>query len=311
MKVKKRNSSALDVTLKTVVAVILIIYTLSILAMLLWGLINSFKSGSDFRIDKIGFPTLERSSDELKFGNYIYIFEKFSFRRVQEYYSLFGLQHHERNVSFLGLCLNTVILAGAGSLLCSFFPMFVGYLCAKYKYKFSSILYWTVVVVMAIPSVGVYPAELQMLRALNLYDTIPGHLLQKSYFTGMYFLVFYAFFSGVDNGYIEAAEIDGASELRIMFSIIFPLALKMFSSVLIINFVTLWNDYQVAVLYMPTYPTLAYGVWRVAYGSNDGFISNIPTKLAACMTLALPITILYAVFRDKLMGNLSMGGLKG
>ncbi len=313
MNKKAKQKFSLDKILIILIGVVLAVYTLTIIAVLLWGFITSLKSDMDFQILKNVWklPNPKYSSEELKFGNYFYIFEKFSFRSKVEFYSMFGKETRETRVDFWGLCVNTLLLAVGGALLTTFFPMLVSYLCAKYKYKFSSIVYWFVVIIMAIPTVGVYPAELEMLRALNLYDTFFGYFLQKSYFTGMYFLVFFAFFQGVDNSYIEAAEIDGANDYKIMFTVMFPLAMKMFTSVLLIHFVQFWNDYQTANLYMPTHPTLAYGVWRVAFGSNDGFIKTTSRQLASCMLLAIPIIVVYAVFRDKLMGNLSMGGVKG
>jgi len=62
-------------------------------------------------------------------------------------------------------------------------------------------------------------------------------------------------------------------------------------------------------LYMPTYPTLAYGVWFLTFGSNQS-LTKLPYRVAGAMTLALPILILFIFLKDKLMGNITMGGLK-
>ena len=133
----------------------------------------------------------------------------------------------------------------------------------------------------------------------------------KFHFGGMYFLVFYAYFKGLPDTYAEAAEIDGASQFRVLVMIIMPLAIKIMSTVFMILFVQLWNDYRTALIYMPTHPTLAYAVYHVAIYTNKGAFATIPAKTASCITLAVPILILFIFFKDKIMGNVTLGGIKG
>ena len=103
---------------------------------------------------------------------------------------------------------------------------------------------------------------------------------------------------------------DGASQLRIMTSIILPLSVKIISTVWLILFVQLWNDYQTPMLYLPTLPTLAYGVYYVTEIDHSGDLTQTPIKVAGCMLLALPILVIFIFLKDKLMGNVSMGGVK-
>lgn len=127
----------------------------------------------------------------------------------------------------------------------------------------------------------------------------------------MYFFVYYAFFGGLSNTYREAAELDGASEMTILLRIYFPLAMKMIATVFLIQFVALWNDYQTPLLYLPTHPTLSYGVYLVAIDPPSGIkLSDVPHSVSACMMLALPILIVFVIFKDKIMGNISLGGIK-
>lgn len=136
-------------------------------------------------------------------------------------------------------------------------------------------------------------------------------IFQKSVFGGMYFLVFYAFFETMPDTYSEAAEIDGANYYTILLRIILPLAGKMIATVFLIVFVNYWNDYQTALVHMPTHPTLAYGVYRIAHEVSSGDLANIPTRISVCMMLAVPILIVFVIFKDKIMGNISIGGIKG
>ncbi len=300
------------------VAVLLIAYTLSVVGILVWGLMTSLKSDFEFTFlgRVIELPSWEYSKDEMLFGNYSLVLSKLTFPTYVSYYSGGELIIHERTVNFLGMLGNTLLYAGSGALLTTIFPAIVAYMCAKYRYKWSKVLYWFVVITMAIPVVGVYPSELSLLRDLGIFDTFIGFALQKSYFMNMYFLVFFAFFESMSDAYMEAAEIDGASDFRVMVQIMLPLAGKIISSVLLLQFVHFWNDYNTARLYMPTHPTIAYGVWALGQGeqgihTGDPRLAYEPARVTGAMLLAIPISIIYAAFRDKLMGNLSMGGVKG
>ena len=130
----------------------------------------------------------------------------------------------------------------------------------------------------------------------------------------MYYFVFYAYFKGVPETYREAASIDGAGEVKIMFKIYFPLAIKMIMTVFLIMFVSLWNDYQNPLIFLPTQPTLATAVYymtNLANGTKESKIfAEAPAKMAASMVLALPILILFILTKNKLMGDISLGGIK-
>ena len=62
-------------------------------------------------------------------------------------------------------------------------------------------------------------------------------------------------------------------------------------------------------MYMPTHPTLAYGVYHLSVTSTPG-MSFAPMRMVACVILALPITIIFIIFREKLIGNTTAGGVK-
>ena len=125
----------------------------------------------------------------------------------------------------------------------------------------------------------------------------------------MYFLVFHATFRGIAKDYYEAAYLDGASEFRVMVQIAFPLVKYTYLTVLLLNFITFWNDYQVPLIYMPSYPTAAYGVY-LFNNSNDAQLSSVPVRITGCIFLLTPILILFMVFHRRLIGNVSMGGIK-
>ncbi len=320
---KNKNSSIFDRLFVAFISVLLIAYTILIFILIAWAILTSLKSEIDYGWlgNVVGLPSIKNSKNELLFNNYRLIIENLKVYTVLSYDSaLIGNVSKQVLSNFWALLVNTLLYAVVGAVILAGVPCIMAYMCSKYKNKASTIIYFGVIIVMAMPVVGSYVTDIMILRTLGLYDTWIGNWIQKFNFTGMYFLVYYAFFDGISNTYTEAAEIDGASQFRTMVSIIFPLAAKMFLSVALINFVNLWNDYQTLLLYLPTHPTLALGVYYLNSGASSSLVYDNPEvkelffsetiKMAGCIFLALPIFIVFAIFRDKLMGNMSMGGIK-
>ncbi len=278
---------------------VLVIYTISVLLLLVWGFMTSIKSIDEFDYNKV-WPA---GADGLDFENYLRVFKNF-------YVPISSSTAGTYNVYVETLLLNTILYAGMGALIKTFVPCFVAYLTSKYTYKFSSVIYWIVVVTMALPIIGADSSMIEFMRRAGIFDSFLGNWIQKFNFLGMYFLVFHAMFKSMPNAYREAATIDGAGETTVCFKIYFPLALKTFFMVFVVGFMDLWNDYQTALLYLPTNPTLAVGVYSLT-NSKLGEFNNVPMRMATCFVVLIPILALFMAFKDKFMGSLSMGGVKG
>ena len=149
-------------------------------------------------------------------------------------------------------------------------PCVTAYFAAKFNYKFSNFLVAMVIAVMIIPIVGNIPATINMLESLNIYGTIFSAWIMKGNFVNMWFLVFYAAFKSVPNDYMEAAYIDGASELMVMTRVVLPLVRTTFTTVILIFFVDLWNDYQTPLLFFPSFPTLSMIVHEFSTTTKTG-----------------------------------------
>lgn len=279
---------------------ILLLYTAFLVVLMYWALITSLKTQGDFRTNMVfGFP--QGHVWEWAWSNFTTTFQNFQV-------TIFT-NGTLRSVGFFDMLVYTLLYAGVGAFISTIVPCLVAYVCAKFDFKFSGVIYLIVIVAMALPIVGSAPSEIRILRALGMYDTIWGNWIQKFHFLGMYFLVFYARFKSLSKEYMEAAYVDGANEFQVLTKVMLPLVKTVFSTVFLIKFVDYWNDYQTPILYMPSYPTLAVGVYNLSY-TTVGVMSYTPMRMAACIILLVPIFILFVMFKDKLMGNLTAGGVK-
>lgn len=272
--------------------VVLAAYAILLILPLLWGLMTSFKNLMDFTTHPLGFP------QTWVFSNYLTAFE------------FFYVQLDARTYVYVEMmAVYSILYAGGCAFVQTLAACIVAYATARFDFRLSKVIYGIVLVTMVLPIVGNLPAEIQMTRQLHIYDTMWGAWILKANFLGMYYLVFFATFRGVPAAFTEAAKIDGASNWRIMTRVILPLVRNTFFTVMLINFVHYWNDYQTPLVYIPSYPTLAYGLYRYNFSTLPE-ISDTPMKLAGCMIVFLPIFIVFVVFQKRLIGNISMGGVK-
>ncbi|MBO4594751.1 MAG: carbohydrate ABC transporter permease [Clostridia bacterium] len=301
-----------------VLAVLLAVYTVSIFLSIYFIVVNAFKDVADYLG---GYNSVSGKSyvGENVFG--VPRAGSLTFYNIKEILSC-AIHGRRNGISYdfsmiPDIFLYSVVYAVGGAFFAAIVPCITAYFVAKFNYKFSKILYATVIVVIIVPIIGNLPSTYRVLHALNLYDNIFGMFLCKAHFVNMWFLVFYAAFKSVPNDYMEAAYIDGASEFRVMVSIMLPLIRNALFTVVLIFFVDLWNDYQTPALFLPSHRTFAYVVSTFQDMSETKTsdtvwqLKEVPFQMAASAIMTLPTLLLFVAFREKLMGNLTMGGIKG
>lgn len=276
--------------------VLLLVYVVSMLGLFWWGFLTSLKG------------SMELTSFEHNYG--------------------FGFPKEGPQFSNYIAVLNIPMSAGAGnppvyfetilgnSLLyaigCAFFktlvPCLTAYSCARFNFKTSKIIHSVVLITMIVPIVGSLPSELKVAYALGFHDHIWGLWIMAANMQGLYFFVMYSAFKAMPMGYSEAAKIDGAGNGQILVQIALPLIKNLFLTIVLINFVEYWNNYQSPMVYLPSHPTLGY---MLNYHAIRNEIKEFAQKIALAFIVCAPVLILFLIFQEKLMGNLTMGGLKG
>lgn len=317
-----------------VCGLVLLAYSFVLLYPMYFGLINTFKSMFEYYEDPIGLPDFSMFQLEdfryqlddgtyLKtiFANYVIVLEELDYLNSTVYYTgLFnkveaigGFDSKALQMSgyslFLLFLWNTIWTTVAGTVVPVFWCAALGYVCAKYRYKFAGFIYALVIFRISCPIIGGGSSMLAMQRAFGFYDNMFGYFLYNAGSLSMYFLIMFAYFQGLPDSYMEAAEIDGATQLRILLTIAIPLAGTVMSASLVVSIINGWNDYNTPLMYLPSYPTIAYGLFDFKRRRTE--LAQGPIAIASTMYLAIPSFIFFIAFRKKLMGNLSVGGIKG
>ncbi len=270
--------------------IFLIFYCVCLLIPLVWGFYTTFKAPNEWMENEV-WPSIN-----ITFENYT---TAFSSLYVQVGQTFFYLQH---------LLLNSVIYALGSAIVAGFVTCITAYMVAKFNYKFSKVVYAVVVATMAIPIIGAMPSMIELTSKIGFYDNMFGLWIINGAFYNMYFLVFYATFKSVANDYAEAASIDGASNFGVLFKIMIPLVKNTLLMVILLYFITYWNDYQTPMVYLKSRPTIAYGMYLL---STDPRVPFETVRITGGMMVILPILVVFLFAKNKIMGNITMGGIKG
>lgn len=271
------------------------LYALSMLFVLFWGIMSSFKADLAFALDPISFPK------KFVFENYALAWKVFYVRAGKTV---------PVDIYIEEMLLNSILYAGGSALVQATVQFTMAYVAARFAFKFGKIVYTIVILGMIIPLVGTEPSALAIASFLNLRDSILGMFVMKGYFLGMYFLVFYEMLKAFPKDYDEAAYIDGASNLTVLTRIIAPLSATTYFTIVLLLFVTYWNDYTTPLLYMPNIPTAAYGLLTFWTNPQSSEAANTPVQLAASAIMMIPTLLLFLAFHKKLLSNITIGGVK-
>lgn len=275
-----------------VLFVFLIIYSLLLVGLLVWAMISSFKTPRDFQTNPVGLP-------EKIVNNFA---EAIKLYKMQ----VGGVKGRPLYAMFPQMLYNSVLYSVGCALSNTVVTCLTAYCCARYKYRMSKIVYAVVLITMTIPIVGSLPSQIQVAQSLHTYNTVWGMWLQSATFLGLYFLVFYEMFASLPNSFFEAARIDGAGDFSLIFRIALPLAKNVFFTIFLLNFITYWNDYQTPLLFLKSMPVLSYGLYLITQSN-----AYVPMIMAAATVVLAPVVLIFIFANKKLMGNLTVGGVKG
>ena len=117
------------------------------------------------------------------------------------------------------------------------------------------------------------------------------------------------FFLGIPRELLDAARLDGASELRILLGIVAPLSIPALITVALLTFIDKWNDFYGPLLYLQTPElrtlSLSMQVFQAAHRAEW------PEVMAASILIALPLIAIYFVAQRKFIEGITLTGLKG
>jgi ABC-type glycerol-3-phosphate transport system permease component len=205
---------------------------------------------------------------------------------------------------------NSLIVAGATTLLCVTLGSFCAYALARLRFRGKALLLGAILAVSMFPQIAVVSPLFLLLRSVRLIDTYPGLILPYLTFAmplTVWLLVGY--FRQLPAELEEAAMVDGASRFRAFREVIVPLALPGLAATAILTFVYSWNEFLFALSFtlgperqtVPVAIALFRGQYQVPWGQ----------VLAAAIVATAPVAVLVLAFQRRIVQGLTAGAVKG
>jgi alpha-glucoside transport system permease protein len=207
------------------------------------------------------------------------------------------------NEQIMSSIVTTLWIALGGTILPIFVASLAGYAFAWLEFPGRDWLFLVVVAMLVVPIQMALIPIFSLYNDLGLFDTVLGLILFHTAFA-LPFAIFLLrnFFIGIPRDLLEAARIDGASELRIFLRVILPLGLPAIASLAIFQFLWVWNDLLVALTFgRDTQPiTVAIFSQMRQFSANIELIAP-----AAFISLAIPLVVFFAFQRYFVQGLLA------
>jgi len=208
---------------------------------------------------------------------------------------------------------NTVFYAGGGWLLVLVVDVLVAYALSKLKPIFGKIVLGLMLASLMLPaSALLVPAYLTVIDVplvhVNLLNT-PWALWLPAAANAFNVYVLKRFFDQIPDDLLDAASIDGAGRLRMLWSIVLPLSRPVLGVVSIFIIIAMWKDFlwPLLVLPDPNTQTLSVALARLANTSQVP-----PTQFMAGLVIAsVPMIVIFLIFQRSIIGGLSAGSTKG
>jgi ABC-type glycerol-3-phosphate transport system permease component len=264
------------------VTAILVVISVVTLYPLLFTVINSLKTRTAFASDPLGLTW------DITFENYVETFRRMDFPR---------------------LFLNSVVTTAGGLLLSTVAALFLAYAVTKLRIPGRNLIFLFIISMLVIPSqIIIYPLY-ETILDLGFGGTYQGLIFAYAAFglpISTYLLA--AYFRSIPDELLEAARLDGAGEIRILFSVLLPISAPAIAALSILNFVWMWNDLLLPLVILggSDKKTLMVGVALLS-GQYD---VSIPLISAGLVVALLPVMVVYLFFQRLILPGAVSGAVR-
>ncbi|MCK9430689.1 MAG: carbohydrate ABC transporter permease, partial [Candidatus Omnitrophica bacterium] len=184
------------------------------------------------------------------------------------------------------------------------------YAFSRLKFVGSKFLFIMFMAAMMIPIPGSFVALYVLLNKLHLRNTPIGYILcmiNVGLSTSIFLLK--TFFDKMPKELEDAARIDGCSKIGIWWHVALPLAKPVLAVVIVLNALTVWNEYILALI---IFDNRQFMPLQVALQTFQGeFVTNYPLLMAGLTITALPIILVYLFMQKYIVKGVTQGAVVG
>lgn len=253
------------------------------------------------------FPFYHAFVTSLRSGSALFVPALFPAALDLSNYSLvFTQQNFGRTI------LNSVLVAASVTGVSLLLAVGAAYALGRVRFRGRYALLLTILGVSMFPQIAVLSGMFELIRALGLYDTLPGLMLANLMLTLPFTVwVLTTFMRELPKELEEAAYADGASPLTVVTRVLLPLLWPAMAPTALLAFIVSWNEFLFALTFTLSEETRTVPV-AIALLSG-GSRQELPWGLvmAASVIVTIPIVALVLVFQRKIVSGLTAGAVKG
>lgn len=241
-----------------------------------------------------------------------------SFKDVFQFYHSFWTptwppqfgNYSEAFIETKGYVWNSLVVTAVSIVGILSFSVATGFVFARYEFPGREVLYYGFIVMMMVPGVLMLVPAFVWVKNLELLDSYWVMILP--YVAGGQILGIFllrTFFSQIDRGLYEAAEVDGAGPLRQLWHIALPLSKPVLGTIAIVSALAVWNNFLWPLVTTRSDDVMVLTVGVMRYNTRS---AGDYGKMFAGYTLsAIPLAILFLLCTRAFMKGITSGALKG
>ena len=201
-----------------------------------------------------------------------------------------------------------VVLTVTGSVL--LFSSMIAYSLSKLRWRGREAVFNTILFTMMVPGMVMLIPLYTLVVSFGWTDSLVG-LIIPFMMNATAVLILRQSFLTIPGDIIEAARIDGCGELRILYTIVWPLSIPALVTAGIIVFIGNWNEvlWPIMVIRQEEWMTMPQMVALFSVGG--GSFGKLGPQLAAAFMLGLPIIVIFLFFQKHFISSMASSGLKG
>lgn len=204
--------------------------------------------------------------------------------------------------------INSTVLTVASVTVMVVFAAMVGYVLQRKRTRWTPVLNLFVLAGLIVPP-AVVPT-IWVLQGLGIFKTLfSGVLIEATFGLSFSILLFRAFVATIPRELDEAAIIDGAGPLRLFFRVILPLLRPVVVTVIVVQAVAVFNDFQNPLYFLPGNDLAT--VQLTLYNFQSQSLSQYNLLFMDILLITVPPLVLYIFFNRQIVAGLTSGAVKG
>ena len=206
--------------------------------------------------------------------------------------------------------INSLVIAASSSVLCVYFSTMTAYAIHAYEFKGKKAIFTFILAIMMIPTQVSALGFVRLMNRLGFTDTYVPLIVPAIAAPVTFFYMKQYMESNLPGSLIEAARIDGASEVKIFNSIILPLMKPAIAVQAIFTFVGSWNNYFTPNLIINSKMKKTLPILLAELRNSDWKTFDMGQVYAMIAFAIFPVIVVYLLLSKYIVGGVTAGGVK-